>query len=148
MKYLVAIFTVVALASCGAKKDTTTTNTGSASTGTQTETTSTATTNSSLTEEVKVATGEISSGSTDEAKVEKVSMAYKNPKGETTDTSYSYTLDSEGKIATISFEGYNHGGKFFEEATAQLVGKTLEEAKNLYVSGASLASDGFKASLK
>lgn len=148
MKYLVAIFTVVALASCGAKKDTTTTNTGSASTGTQTETTSTATTNSSLTQEVKVATGEISSGSTDEAKVEKVSMAYKNPKGETTDTSYSYTLDSEGKIATISFEGYNHGGRFFAEAEKQLVGKTLEEAKNLYVSGASLASDGFKATLK
>lgn len=143
MKYLVAIFTVVALASCGAKKDTIIVNTGSTSTGTQTETTSTSTTNSSLTEEIKVMTGEISSGSTDEAKVEKLSTTFKTPGGEVS-MNVSYSLDADKKFTTLKIDSNYSHQDFNAKAEKELLGKSVEEAKKLYISGASLASDAFK----
>lgn len=147
IKYLVALFSIVALASCGAKPSTdTNTNTGSNSTWTQTETATTST-NSVLKEELEVMTGEVMSGNTDESKVTKIDMSYKNPKGETMEVFVNYTLDSEGKIASINFEGYSHNG-FSEKASKELLGKTLEEANNLYVSGASLATEAFKKAIK
>ena len=61
MKYLIALFTIVALASCGTKvveKQ----NTGSTSTGTET---STSATNTGLNEELNSLTGTMSTGSTE-----------------------------------------------------------------------------------
>lgn len=133
MKYLAAIFMVIALASCGANKETNTDTSKN--------------TNTSLTEEVKAVSEEVSKKATDETKVEKIDMSYKNPSGQTAEVSFSYTLDADKKIDSISFEWYSHNG-FFEKAEKEIVWKTIEEASNIYVSGASLASEAFRTAIK
>lgn len=143
MKYLIALFTIVALASCGTKvieKQ----NTGSTSTGTET---STSATNTGLNEELNSLTGTMSTGSTDENKVTKLNTKFKTPGGEVT-MDVNYSLDSEGKISSISIDSnYSHQG-FNEKAEAELVGKTLDEASNLYIAWASLASKAFREMIK
>ena len=60
----------------------------------------------------------------------------------------NYSLDSEGKISSISIDSnYSHQG-FNEKAEAELVGKTLDEASNLYIAWASLASKAFREMIK
>lgn len=134
MKYLISILTVTLLVSCGATQTVEETTTNSS------------TLNAEINSTIEQLTGAVSTWNTEE-KVEKLETTFKHPGGESTMT-ISYSLDSEGKIANIDISStYSHNG-FDEKAEAELLGKTLEEAKNLYVAWASLASKAFVKAIK
>ena len=80
-------------------------------------------------------------------KVVKLDAPYKNPKVEV-DMTISYLLDDENKIKTISVDATTYDLTEFNEAAQVVVGKTIEEAKEVYIAGWSLTNEAFKSALK
>ena len=125
MKYLISLLTIALLASCGAKNtETKPTNSGTSS------------------------TSQISDkGAANSDKVVKFNADYKAPSWNVT-MNVSYELDDSGKIKTIDIQSSADFKWFDEKAEKELLGKTIEEASKLYISGASLASNAFKKAIK
>lgn len=140
MKYLVALFAILALASCGTKtEEKTTTNTGS--NGTKT---STSMTNTWLNEEIEMMTG----STMDESKVVKLEAPYENPKAKV-DMTIAYELDSEGKVTKMDVSATTFDISAFEEKVEkEAIGKSLEEVSKIFVSGSSLTSEAFQKAIK
>ena len=120
MKYLISLLTIALLASCGAKNtETKPTNSGTSSTNTE------------INKELDSMTGSQTSD-----------------KGAANSDNVSYELDDSGKIKTIDIQSSADFKWFDEKAEKELLGKTIEEASKLYISGASLASNAFKKAIK
>ncbi|MDP2090231.1 MAG: hypothetical protein Q8K30_01415 [Candidatus Gracilibacteria bacterium] len=79
--------------------------------------------------------------------VVKLDAKYNNPKGEV-DMSISYTLSESGTIETIEVTATTYDLEDFNTAAQDLVGKTLEDAKNFEKAGASLTNEAFKNAIK
>ncbi|NVP17826.1 hypothetical protein HUU51_03850 [Candidatus Gracilibacteria bacterium] len=78
----------------------------------------------------------------------KIDATYTNPAGEV-DMVINYTLSDTGVIETIEVSATTYDlTEFNEEVKSQLVGKTIEEAKNTEVAGGSLTTEAFKKALK
>lgn len=84
-----------------------------------------------------------------DSEVTKLDVAYKNPATEV-DMVVSYTLDDNGLIKTISADATQTPNQIpaFNKWLQTLVGKPLEDGKNLQVAGASLASEAFRNAIK
>ena len=118
MKYLISLLTIALLASCGAKN-----------TETKPTNSGTSSTNTEINKELKF------------------NADYKAPSWNVT-MNVSYELDDSGKIKTIDIQSSANFKWFDEKAEKELLGKTIEEASKLYISGASLASNAFKKAIK
>lgn len=82
-----------------------------------------------------------------ENKVEKITTTYKNPKGDV-NVDISYSLDADGKIATMEVTSDNYDlTNFNKEVQSQVIGKTTGEV-NVYVAGESLTNDAFNKAVK
>lgn len=78
----------------------------------------------------------------------KLDATYTNPAWEV-DMVINYTLDDKWVIETIDVNATTYDlTEFNEEVKTQLVGKTLEEAKNTEVAWGSLTTEAFKKALK
>lgn len=132
MKYIISLFIIISLASCSAKNES---NINSWNT-----------TNNSINEELNSISSWTENTSV-EWKVEKIDYTYKNPKWEEVSKSISYSLDTKWKIKTITIEWYSHKD-FNKKAEDELIWKTIDEASNLYISWASLASEAFRKAIK
>ena len=131
MKYLISLLTIALLASCGAKNtETKPTNSGTSSTNTE------------INKEL-----DSDKGAANSDKVVKFNADYKAPSWNVT-MNVSYELDDSGKIKTIDIQSSANFKWFDEKAEKELLGKTIEEASKLYISGASLASNAFKKAIK
>lgn len=74
--------------------------------------------------------------------------SYKNPKT-TVDMTIVYELDADEKIVSINMSAPQYDlAKFTDAISEQIVGKTLEEASEVYVSGSSLATEAYQNALK
>ena len=138
MKYLISVLAIALLASCGAKNtETKPTNSGTSSTNTE------------INKELDSMTGSQTSdkGAANSDKVVKFNADYKAPSWNVT-MNVSYELDDSGKIKTIDIQSSANFKWFDEKAEKELLGKTIEEASKLYISGASLASNAFKKAIK
>ena len=140
MKYLVSILAIAMLASCGAKNTDTT------------KTTTNTSTNNEINQEIKSMSWTTNSGSTStwttsDSKVSKLDASYKNPRWKEIKVTVNYELEN-GKLKNVSIDSSEDYNDFKAKATKELEGKTLQEASKLYVSGASLASDGVKKAFK
>ncbi|MDP3380985.1 MAG: hypothetical protein Q8S84_05750 [bacterium] len=62
--------------------------------------------------------------------------------------SISYTLSESGTIETIEVTATTYDLEDFNTAAQDLVGKTLEDAKNFEKAGASLTNEAFKNAIK
>jgi len=72
---------------------------------------------------------------------------YTNPKGPV-DMQVSYALNSAGTIETISVSATTYDVSGFNSQIQSVVGMSLEEASDTYISGSSLTSAAFNNALK
>ncbi|MDA9129218.1 hypothetical protein N9J72_01955 [Candidatus Gracilibacteria bacterium] len=83
-----------------------------------------------------------------ESEVVELSTTYNNPKMEVV-MDIEYNLDSEGKITEIEVTSPNYDGMpDFNSGVQPVVGMTVSEASEYYVSGSSLTTPAFQAALK
>lgn len=82
-----------------------------------------------------------------ESKVEVLDAAYTNPKWPV-DMEIEYALDANGTIESIDVSATTYDVSGFNSAVQDVVGMTLEEASDTYVSGSSLTSAAFNSALK
>ena len=82
-----------------------------------------------------------------EAKVVKLEAPYTNPKGPV-DMVIEYSLDSEGKVETIDVSATTYDLSKFNISIQAVVGMSIEEASEYYVSGSSLTTASYQAALQ
>lgn len=81
-------------------------------------------------------------------KVVQLATTYNNPKWEV-DMNISYTLGSDGKISQISVTSPNYSGMTQVNSKVQaVIGMSVKEASDFYISGSSLATPAFQKALK
>lgn len=98
-------------------------------------------------EEVEQAQKEITEVSS-EPKVVKLQTTYQNPKTNVI-MDISLSLDDNEKITSISVTSNNYDGLGkFNSSAQSLIGKTIEEASEVYLSGGSLTAPAFQKALK
>ncbi len=137
MKYLYSLVLLVFLASC--------TN-GAWVTNEETvdnENTSTEVTNSEIDEAMEETFSEEESNEG----LTMLDATYTNPQAEI-DMKIYYSLNEANEIEEIYAEASNYDMSAFNENIQYLVGKTMEEAENVYVSGSSLTSEAFTSAIK
>lgn len=142
MKYVIALLTVVTLASCWAKNAENTTSTGVTATWT--------TANQTVNSEINNQLDNISSSTwqVQDSKVVKLDANYDN-RQTNVDMTIEYELDSEGKISKMDINATNFDISNFEDrAEKDAIGKTPEEASKIFYSWASLTSDAFQKAMK
>ncbi len=83
-----------------------------------------------------------------ESKVVELATSYTNPAGNV-DMNISYSLDDSGKISEISVTSPNYKWMVWFNKNAQaVIGMTVEQASEYYVSGSSLTTPAFQKALK
>ncbi|MDD2537031.1 MAG: hypothetical protein PHU61_00910 [Candidatus Absconditabacteria bacterium] len=100
--------------------------------------------------EISTETDNIATGENDEEKQNEIitlNANYNSPAGETAMT-ISYTIDELGNISSISVEGSTPQIRDLNNGIQTLIGKPLQEAQNIVVAGASLATQAFRDALK
>ncbi|QFR38838.1 hypothetical protein A9Q91_01215 [Candidatus Gracilibacteria bacterium 28_42_T64] len=83
----------------------------------------------------------------EEKKVVKLSAKYNNPQQEV-DMMVNYSLDENDKIKTIEVIASNWDLSDFNTAAQVVIGKTLKEASDASIAGASLTTAAFNNALK
>ncbi len=76
-----------------------------------------------------------------------VDATYTNPKWNV-DMLIEYTLDADGKITDISTSATTYDLSKFNTKINTVVGKTVEEASEMYFSGSSLTTEAFQKAMK
>ncbi len=82
-----------------------------------------------------------------ENELKKINAFYKNPKTQV-DMIIEYSLDEEGKIEKINANATTYDLTKFDENIQILVWKTIDEAKETYISWGSLTTKAFKEAIK
>lgn len=82
-----------------------------------------------------------------ESKVVILDTPYVNPKGEV-DMMIEYALDSEDKIETIDVSATSYDLSDFNASIQAVIGMSVEEASEYYVSGSSLTTAAYQDALK
>lgn len=82
-----------------------------------------------------------------ESEVQVLDAGYTNPKG-SVDMEVEYTLAEDDTIASIGVTASTYDVSGFNGAIQDVVGMTIEEASDTYVSGSSLTSAAFNNALK
>lgn len=148
MKYFIPLFMLLFLVSCG-KDQVTPAETPKTETAKQTAVEVTDKEVDAVLHEIEDDLLNISeedeAGSTDS---EIIKTTYKNPKGNV-NMEISYSLDADEKIASIQVSASNYDlEKFSKGVQEQAIGKTLEEAADIYVSGSSLTTEAYQKAMK
>ena len=82
-----------------------------------------------------------------ESEVQVLDAGYTNPKGPV-DMQVEYTLAWDGTIASIDVSATSYDVSSFNNSIQSVVGMTIQEASESYVSGSSLTSAAFNNALK
>lgn len=82
-----------------------------------------------------------------ESQVQVLDAGYTNPKGPV-DMQVEYTLTQDETIASIEVSATTYDVSWFNTAVQDVVGMTIEEASDTYISGSSLTSAAFNNALK
>lgn len=147
MKYLYSVLAILILASCSSSE------TPTEVTNTEIDSAIESTTNdieneiSNIEENIETSTWTNEWELTDSNKMVKVEAKYNNPQQEV-DMSVAYSLDSEGKIETINVSATNWDLAEYNTAAQAVIWKTLEEASEFSVAGASETNAAFQNAIK
>lgn len=87
------------------------------------------------------------SAEVEDSKIVKLETPYINPKGEV-DMMIEYTLNSENKIETIDVSATSYDLSDFNASIQAVIGMSVEEASEYYVSGSSLTTAAYQAALQ
>jgi hypothetical protein len=153
MKYFYTLVLIVLLASC-TDKSTINENNQTENNDTQTEIQDT-TEKTSQDIESELSKIEVSENDevesnqneVNENKVVKLDAKYTNPETDV-DMTIEYSIDDEGKISTINVSATTYDLTGYNNAVQVVIGKTIEEAKDISIAGSSLSSAAFKNALK
>lgn len=142
MKAFYALFLLVFLASCGANVDETAVSPSEPSVEE---------TSAEIDAETMEIPEEVMMDDTamteSDSKVEVLDAAYTNPKWPV-DMEIEYALNENGVIESIDVSATSYDLSGFNDAVQSVVGMTLEEASDTYISGSSLTSAAFNSALK
>lgn len=99
-----------------------------------------------LPEEIEVST-DTSVQQWDDAKIVQLAAPYTNPKWPV-DMQIEYSLDEQGNIESINVFATSYDLTNFNQSIQSVIGMSVEEASDYYVSGSSLTTPAYQEALK